>query len=85
MLGRSAQKTKNPTKIPHNRNAVNQECQSKKNQDSSEPPKLSSKPSRLEGRVLKTEYPECVSGLLRDCKYPVNSVASLDGEGSHGS
>jgi hypothetical protein len=36
------------------------------------------KPSRLEGRVLNTGYPERVSGLLRECKYPVNSLAFLD-------
>jgi glutamate-1-semialdehyde 2,1-aminomutase len=32
------------------------------------------KPSRLEGRVLEPEYPERVSVLLRNCKYPVNSA-----------
>ena len=44
------------------------------------PPKLSLEPSRLEGRVLKAEYRERVSGLLQDCKNPVNSVAVLDME-----
>jgi len=48
------------------------------------PPKLSLKPSRLEGRVLQRAYPGRVSGLLRDCKYPVNSVAFLDTEAGIG-
>jgi hypothetical protein len=42
------------------------------------PPKLSLKPSRLEGRVLSRDYPKRVSGLLRDCKYPVNSISSVN-------
>jgi hypothetical protein len=47
------------------------------------PPKLSLKPSRLEGRVLNREYPERVSGLLRDCKYPVNSVTYSTPQSGH--
>src|SRR5579863_1258288 len=58
------------------KNAINRKRQ--KIRTARSPPKLSLKPSRLEGRVLQTEYPERVSGLLQDCKYPVNSVSFLD-------
>ena len=56
------------------------ECQQKQSRTARSPPKLSLEPSRLEGRVLNKEYSERVSGLLRDCKYPVNSATPVEPE-----